>query len=104
MRAQRSHYIGTEDEYLCLTIARPGYPTPNRNVSVTLGLLVNEEARSKIGFIDDPAIQYREVNKTCERCAVENCAERAAPPTVVQKRQEWKRIQARLVELGGKGQ
>ena len=104
VRAQRSHYIGTEDEYLCLTIARPGYPTPNRNVSVTLGLLVNEEARSKIGFIDDPAIQYREVNKTCERCAVENCAERAAPPTVVQKRQEWKRIQARLVELGGKGQ
>ncbi|MCB9276422.1 MAG: helix-turn-helix domain-containing protein [Lewinellaceae bacterium] len=100
VRAQRSHYIGTEDEYLCLTIARPAYPTPNRNVSVTIGLLANEEARSKIAFFEDPAIQYREVNKTCERCAVTDCAERAAPPTVVLRREEWKHIQATLAGLG----
>ncbi len=100
VRAQRSHYIGTEDEYLCLTIARPAYPTPNRNVSVTIGLLANEETRNRIAFFEDPAIQFREVNKTCERCAVEHCAERAAPPTVVQRREEWKRILASLEELG----
>ena len=99
VRAQRSRYIGTEDEYLCLTIARPAYPLPNRNVSVTIGLLMNDEMRQKIAFYEDPAIQFREVNKTCERCPVTDCKERAAPPTVIDKRDEWKRIQARLAEL-----
>ena len=99
VRAQRSRYIGTEDEYLCLTIARPAYPLPNRNVSVTIGLLMNDEMRQKIAFYENPAIQFREVNKTCERCPVTDCKERAAPPTVIDKRDEWKRIQARLAEL-----
>ncbi len=101
VRAQRSRYINTVDEYLCLTIARPAYPTPNRNVSVTIGLLATDEVKEKIGFYDDPAIQIRKVNKTCERCALTDCLERAAPPVVVEKREEWKRIQARLQELGG---
>lgn len=101
VRAQRSRYIGTEDEYLCLTIARPAYPLPNRNVSVTIGLLMSDEVRRKIAFFEDPAIQFREVNKTCERCALTECQERAAPPTVVDKRDEWRQIQARLAELNG---
>lgn len=101
VRAQRSQYIGTDDEYLCLTIARPAYPTPNRNVSVTIGLLMNDELREKIAFYNDPAIQFREVNKTCERCSLTDCRERAAPPAVVEKREEWRRIQARLAELNG---
>ncbi|MCB0586473.1 MAG: helix-turn-helix domain-containing protein [Phaeodactylibacter sp.] len=99
VRAQRSRYIGTEDEYLCLTIARPAYPTPNRNVSVTIGLEMSEELRQKIAFYEDPAIQFREVNNTCERCPMTDCEERAAPPAVVNKREEWKRIQERLAEL-----
>ena len=99
VRAQRSRYLGTEDEYLCLTIARPAYPSPNRNVSVTIGLLMNDEMRQKIAFYEDPAIQFREVNKTCERCPLTDCTERAAPPTIIDKRDEWKRIQARLAEL-----
>ena len=99
VRAQRSRYIGTDDEYLCLTIARPAYPTPNRNVSVTIGLLMSDELREQVAFYEDPAIQYREVNNTCERCSITDCRERAAPPAVVNKREEWKRIQERLEEL-----
>jgi hypothetical protein len=96
---QRSCYIGTEDEYLCLTIARPSYPDPMKNVSVTLGLLVTDALRAKVGFLDDPAITSRLVNNTCERCALENCAERAAPPTVADRRQQIKAMQKRLQEL-----
>ncbi|NBC09417.1 MAG: helix-turn-helix domain-containing protein [Bacteroidetes bacterium] len=99
VRAQRSHYFGTEDEYLCLTIARPGYPTPNRNVSVTIGILITPDTQQRIGFLEDPAIQHRVVNKTCERCALRDCEVRAAEPVIVDRREEWKRIQARLVEL-----
>ena len=90
---QRSQYIGTEDEYLCLTMARPSYPTPDRNVSVTLGILITPEVKAQIRFLNDPAIPVRQVNNTCERCSVENCAERAAPPIVVEKRKKYRLIE-----------
>ncbi len=93
VRAQRSRFIGTDDEYLCFTIARPAYPAPNRNVSVTLGFLVNEALQDKIRFWNDPAIQLRDVNQTCERCALTNCAERAAPPVIVEKREQMRQVQ-----------
>lgn len=96
---QRSQYIGTEDEYLCLTLARPAYPAPDRNVSVTLGLLINPELRARVRFLQDPAIPAREVNNTCERCSVEDCAERAAPPVVVQRREQYRHIRKRLEAL-----
>lgn len=99
VRAQRSRYLDTEDEYLCFTIARPSYPSPNRNVSVTLGLLITKEVQQKIRFLNDPAIQVREVNKTCERCPLTDCTERAAPPLVVEKREKMRQIQNRLKEL-----
>lgn len=99
VRAQRSRYLDTEDEYLCFTIARPAYPSPNRNVSVTLGLVINKELSEKVRFLDDPAIQVREVNKTCERCRLMDCTERAAPPVVIEKREQMRQIQNRLKEL-----
>lgn len=101
VRAQRSRYIGTSDEYLCLTIARPGYPSPDQNVSVTIGILITPEVKKRIGFLEDPAIQFREVNKTCERCPVPDCTERAAAPKVVNRRENLKSIQARLQALEG---
>lgn len=96
VKAQRSRYFGTEDEYLCLTLARPGYPSPNKNVSVTLGLLINDDVRKQIKWLDDPAIQKKEVNKTCERCTIMDCAERATSPSIVEKRQRYRAIKERL--------
>ncbi len=99
--AQRSRFLGAEDEYLCFTLARPAYPSPNRNVSVTLGLLVTPELKETIRFWNDPAIPVRDVNQTCERCPLTDCAERAAPATVYEKREKYRRIQGLLEELGG---
>ncbi len=99
VRAQRSRFVGGDDEYLCITLARPGYPSPHKNVSVTLGLRLDEHSRKVVGFLNDPSIQHKEVNKTCERCAIEDCRERAAPPVIVQKREENKRIQECLEGL-----
>lgn len=101
VRAQLSRYLGTEDEYLCLTIARPAYPKPDRNVSVTIGLLVTDTLKERVRFLDDPAISHREVNTTCERCPLKDCRERAAAPTVANRRQEYRRIIERLEELEG---
>ncbi len=99
VRAQRSRFHGTEDEYLCITLARPGYPSPDKNVSVTLGLMIDEQTRKMVHFLDDPSILHREVNKTCERCSLEDCTERAAPPTIIEKRREYQSIQERLKKL-----
>ncbi|HMN88924.1 MAG TPA: helix-turn-helix domain-containing protein [Saprospiraceae bacterium] len=99
VRIQRSRYIGTDDEYLSITLARAAYPTPNRNVSVTLGLHINADLRSKVAFLDDPAIPIKDVNQTCERCALSYCAERAAPPLIVEKKEQLRQIQHRLKEL-----
>ncbi|WP_020566900.1 helix-turn-helix domain-containing protein [Neolewinella persica] len=96
---QRSHYYGTEDEYLCLTMARTDYPKKGRNVSLTLGFLVNDKLRKIIAWHDDPAISSREVNTTCERCPISDCAERAAEPVIVQKRERNLRIKAALKKL-----
>lgn len=101
VKVQRSRYIGTEDEYLCITLARPGYPSPNRNVSVTIGLLATPALQQQIHFFDDPAIQIKDVNKTCERCVLTDCTERAASPAIVQKRDKMHRIQTTLHQLLG---
>ncbi len=96
---QRSHYYATEDEYLCITLARMGYPRPEKNVSVTLGFLLNDQLRKTIAWHADPAIPQRQVNTTCERCPIEDCTERAAPPVIVQKRARYQRIKSALQSL-----
>ncbi len=97
--AQRSRYYGTDDEYFCITLARPAAPGTRKTVSITIGILVDEDLRRRLHFLDDPAIQQREVNKTCERCPIQDCSERAAPPTVVQARNRRKAIQKALNRL-----
>nr|MCU0348166.1 helix-turn-helix domain-containing protein [Saprospiraceae bacterium] len=101
--AQRSRYHDTKDEYLCFTIARPAYPSPDQNVSITVGILIDATLRKRVKFLDDPAIARREVNTTCERCPIKDCAERAAPPTVVEAKERRKRVQRVLRELGERG-
>ena len=101
VKAQISNYLNTADQYLCITLARPSYPSPNKNVSVTIGLLIDDELRSKVRFLNDPAIPAREVHTTCERCPIENCVERAAEPVIAQKKQQFQLIQERLNKLLG---
>lgn len=96
---QRCHYFGTDDEYLCMTLAHSGKPAPGQNISVTIGLLINEELKEKIKFVENTSITFREVNKTCERCAIDNCPERAAPATVIEKRLHRKAIQESLKKI-----
>jgi len=79
--AQRSQYVGTDDEYLCFTIARPAHPTPDTNVSVTIGFSVNEQLQKSIAFLND--VPIREVSQTCQRCPINDCKERAAPPSIL---------------------
>jgi hypothetical protein len=99
---QRATFLDTGEEYLCIALAKPAYPTPNRNVSVTLGVLLDDHAKRTIRFWDDPAIERITVNVTCERCALQPCAERAAPPKIVTRREERRKMQEALNLLTNK--
>jgi len=97
--AQRSTYHETNDEYISFTLSRAAYPKPNKNVSVTIGLLLDDSLKEKIKFWNDPSISVREVNNTCQRCPIENCADRAAPATIIDRRKRTKEITDKLMDL-----
>ncbi len=96
---QRAVFVATGEEYLCIAMAKPGHPTLDRNVSVTLGVLLDDHAKQRIRFWDDPAIPMRTVNITCQRCALDNCGERAATPKVVIRREERRKMEEMLQML-----
>jgi XRE family transcriptional regulator, fatty acid utilization regulator len=94
---QKSRYFQTDAEYLCFTVARRS--SKARNASLTVGVLIDEEAKKRIHFLNDPDIPSREVSTTCERCAVENCAERAAEPSVIQRRESRTKLNEALGKI-----
>ncbi len=96
---QKSKYIASGEEYLCFTMARPSHPSPNRNVSVTIGLQLDASLYKKINFLNDAAIPSQEVGVTCERCPIENCKERVVAPIRLEERQRRKEIKATLSKL-----
>ena len=94
---QKSRYFQTDDEYLCFTVARRS--SKARNASLTIGILMDDEAKKRIHFLSDTDIPSREVSTTCERCAVANCAERAAEPIVIQRRESRSRLNEALGKI-----
>ena len=94
---QKSRYFQTNDEYLCFTVARQS--SNGRNASLTIGILIDAEAKKRISFLNDSTIPSREVSTTCERCAITNCAERAMPPLVIQRRESRQRLNEALGKI-----
>jgi transcriptional regulator with XRE-family HTH domain len=93
--AQISEYIDSPNRYWVLTMARSLYPTPATLSSVSIGILVNDQARQKIRFLENAQLQRRTVGETCERCSAFDCKERVAPPLVLtQKQHNQARLQA----------
>lgn len=83
--AQISKYWETDNEYLCLSIGKVDRNNANRVVSVTIGLLVNDQLRKEVGFLNDPNLSIKIVNTTCEQCSMPDCEARAAPPVVLEQ-------------------
>ena len=96
--AQRSRYFGTDDEYLCFTLARAGTPTQVA-LSVTVGLRCDDNLRAQVRFLADPALPFRIVNETCERCPIADCESRAAAPTEIVRQAERAAFEAAVTAL-----
>lgn len=91
---QYSQFYDTDNEYLCISLARPLALSSDTNSCVTLGLLNNDALQRQINFAADPSIRSRIVNESCERCPIPDCKERAAQPIInkddqkIQEREE----------------
>lgn len=97
--AQISKYWGTRNSYLCLTLAKRNRHNPTENISVTIGLLVDDTLEKTVNFLKDPKLKRKDVNVTCERCDMPNCGARIAPPVIVEAQQEQDSIQKALADL-----
>ncbi|MBF8965683.1 helix-turn-helix domain-containing protein [Pontibacter sp. FD36] len=95
---QRSSYINSTNEYLVLALAQP---TESLTGTISIGMLLNENLRRKVRFLDDPAIVHRYVNETCERCPALDCLERAAPPVILEKQLWQEKVMETLDKLKG---
>lgn len=97
--AQISRYWNTDNEYLCLSIAKPDQDNPQQSVSVTIGLLLTDKLRRLFRFLNDPALKIKDVHTTCERCPIPDCEARAAAPIVIEHRSELVEMKEALEKL-----
>lgn len=96
-KVQRSSYFDSDNEYFCISLASAAFPTPNKNSSVTIGFLMNEEFKQKAKFHHTAPL--REVGVACERCSHLHCQERAAPPYLLQDTEKTAHILQNLEQL-----
>jgi XRE family transcriptional regulator, fatty acid utilization regulator len=100
-KAQISEYIDTENNYLVICLAKPSPPNKSINSSITLGFAIDDNLKSTVNFLGDNALIHRKVNETCERCGVENCAERMVAPSVLMKRQARQKTKESIAKIIG---
>lgn len=99
VRVQRSHYINSDNEYFCISVARSMNPTPDTISSVSVGFSMNADFKSKVAFWHDPHVPVRLVNETCERCPLTDCQDRAASAHVLKRQVGTQKIEKTIEEL-----
>ena len=89
----------TDDEYLSFSIAQQNVLDKNTFTSVTLGLYLDDQLKSKIKFWNDSNIPFRIVNNTCETCNLSDCAERVSEPITLRRIQKSLSIEDAIKKL-----
>ena len=97
----RANFHTGKESYLCLGIARSSPFRSDEFVGVMIGVREDKQSKKYFRFMDDPNIPVKEVNLTCERCAIESCSERVAPPVVLERKQQRQAIRDRIKKITG---
>jgi hypothetical protein len=100
INAQISKYLDTEHQYLLISVAKPSPPVKGRNSSVTIGMVLDETLKNKINLLNNEELTQSVVNHTCERCRLDNCADRVAAPKIWQEQQAQSDLKNTLTALG----
>lgn len=98
---QRSRFLESNKEFLCMGFGRIDNLAPYYPTSVILGIRIDDGLAREVQFASDPAIPDDLLNETCERCPLgpDECGERAAPPTRWQKEKDAALRQRQLTAL-----
>lgn len=96
---QFSNYPDDNMKYLVLSSATKDPFKDNQYRSISIGLLLNKQLERKIAFLKDPTIISKNVGVTCERCSIENCEVRQAPPMVLERQRNYKNIEMVVADL-----
>jgi len=94
-----SKFFNSNDEFLTISIAKRSQFIPDEYYSVTIGFQFDDDLKQKIAFWNDDVIPFQTVNDTCEMCKIADCAERTAPPSVIEKLEHTQKIEAILTKL-----
>lgn len=100
--AQISSMLDSKEKYLCLSIARESKLKDSTNTCITIGIHLDQKAKSIINFLKDENITRKIVGQTCERCVLSDCKERVAEPLVylaTQKKIERKKELIKVFDL-----
>lgn len=84
-KAQISDYYDSPNQYLVIAMARSLSPTPALS-SLAIGIKINENTQKTIAFLNDEQIIRKKVGETCERCSAQDCQERMAKPSILEKK------------------
>lgn len=99
IRGQRSIMANNGEKYFCVSIARESSLKKKTYSCITIGIPIDQNSEKKIKFFSDLSIPEKVVGRTCERCDVSDCKERAHPPTIVNEIRKKESIQKAIDSL-----
>lgn len=79
---QRSLFYDSGNEYLIIGAAFRTAPSSHKITSVCLGLLINDQLKEQLKFLNSSDIPQITVGETCEKCTLKDCADRRSPQDV----------------------
>ncbi|WP_046757631.1 helix-turn-helix domain-containing protein [Kordia jejudonensis] len=96
---QISHYPDDHMRYLVLSSATKDPFKEGHYRSISVGLLINKQLKRKISFLEDLAIETKEVGVTCERCPIADCSVRKVSATILDKQNRYKNTETVVEDL-----
>lgn len=80
--AQLSSFTAQKKTFFNIAVVRSKSLDEKTNTGMTLGFLIDDNFKQKAAFWNDSNVPGSEVNETCERCPVNDCESRVAPPSI----------------------
>ncbi len=102
MDVQISHYPEDGLSYLIMASATKDPFKDEEYRSVSLGLLLNDQLRKNVKFINDPKLKTINVGVTCERCSIADCEVRQRPATILSAKEKNRKTAEVVAELNQK--
>jgi len=96
---QRSKLEKSGDEHLVITASNQDPFNRKVERSVCIGIALESRQAKKLKFLGAGKVKERIVGKTCERCAVKDCQERVAEPSILNRMEHKELIEARIEKL-----